>query len=88
MLRGPARPAELWDAASGGCPGSYAVRDPQALPEHALEWVNAICAGGGYGDATRLYEFDDGRRFVLPLVFRRGRQPGRQVAVLGDRGPT
>jgi hypothetical protein len=46
--------------------------DPQALPEHAPEWVNATCAAGGYGDATRLYEFDDGRRFVLPLVFRRG----------------
>ena len=45
--------------------------DPYALPEHAPEWLEAVCASGRYADATRCYEID-GRRFVLPLVRRRG----------------
>jgi hypothetical protein len=50
---------------------------PQALPEHAPEWVDAMMATGRFSDASRLYEFRDGRRFVLPLVRRRGlRGPG------------
>jgi hypothetical protein len=31
-----------------------------------------MAATGAYEDASRLYEFSDGRRFVLPLVRRRG----------------
>lgn len=62
----------------------WTAGDPQALPEHAPEWVNAICAGGGHGDATRLYEFDDGRRFVLPLVFPRA--PSAWAAAWGPGG--
>ncbi|HEY2192758.1 MAG TPA: GNAT family N-acetyltransferase [Actinomycetospora sp.] len=46
--------------------------DPDALPEHAPSWVDALCAAGGHSDVSRLYEFPDGRRFVLPLVRRRG----------------
>jgi hypothetical protein len=46
--------------------------DPDALPEHTPEWVDAICAGGGYQDATRVYAAADGRRFVVPLVRRTG----------------
>jgi Acetyltransferase (GNAT) domain len=46
--------------------------DPLALPEHTPEWVEAVCAVGPFTDATRLYEFADGRRFVLPLVRRSG----------------
>ena len=46
--------------------------DPQALPEHAPEWVDAICAAGPYADATRVYSLTDGRRFVVPLVRRTG----------------
>lgn len=45
---------------------------PQALPEQAIEWMDAVTAAGPYRDASRLYEFSDGRRFVLPLVRRRG----------------
>jgi Acetyltransferase (GNAT) domain len=45
---------------------------PNALPEQAPEWLDAMVATGWYGDASRLYEFRDGRRFVLPLVRRRG----------------
>lgn len=51
---------------------SVIARDPDALPEHAPEWVRAMCESGGFEDASRLYEFPDGRRFVLPLARRRG----------------
>jgi Acetyltransferase (GNAT) domain len=53
--------------------------DADALPEHAPEWVDAICSRGGYVDASRLYQFDNGRQFVLPLVRRTG------VAGIGGR---
>ena len=38
--------------------------DPASLPEHRPEWVDAICAAGQFSDASRLYSFPDGRRFV------------------------
>lgn len=57
-------PREEWRAALAG--------DSRALPEHAPEWVDALCAGGRYADASRYYVLDDGRTFVLPLVVRRG----------------
>ncbi|WP_142053076.1 GNAT family N-acetyltransferase [Pseudonocardia kunmingensis] len=60
----PRAPRDQWRA--------VLAEDPLALPEHAPEWVDAVCAGGPYTDATRLYEFPDGRRFVLPLVRRTG----------------
>lgn len=46
--------------------------DPAALPEHAPEWVDALCAAGPYADASRHYRHADGREFVLPLVRRTG----------------
>ena len=46
--------------------------DPGALPEQTPEWTDAVCAVEGCSDASRLYEFADGRRFVLPLVRRGG----------------
>ena len=46
--------------------------DPAALPEHAPEWVDALCAAGPYADASRYYRLADGREFVLPLVRRTG----------------
>jgi len=46
--------------------------DPGALPEHAPEWVDALCADGRFADASRYYVHEDGRTFVLPLVARRG----------------
>jgi hypothetical protein len=57
-------PRPLWRAVMGETPG--------ALPEHAPEWLDAMIATGRYSDASRLYEFRDGRRFVLPLARRRG----------------
>lgn len=49
--------------------------DPVALPDKAPEWTDAIVALGQYTDASRLYEFEDGRRFVLPLLRKRGLPP-------------
>jgi hypothetical protein len=46
--------------------------DPTALPEHAPEWVDALCAVAPYRDASRYYRHPDGREFVLPLVGRTG----------------
>ena len=48
------------------------ANDPAALPEHAPEWVDALCAAGRYADASRYYRHPDGRGFVLPLVRRTG----------------
>jgi hypothetical protein len=48
------------------------ANDLTALPEHAPEWVDALCAVGPYRDASRYYQFSDGREFVLPLVRRTG----------------
>jgi hypothetical protein len=36
-------------------------------------WLDCICAAGEYEDASRLYDLPGGRRFVLPMVRRRGR---------------
>ena len=57
-------PREEWRAVLAG--------DARALPEHAPEWIDALCADGRYADASRYYVHDDGRTFVLPLVARRG----------------
>jgi hypothetical protein len=43
-----------------------------SLPEHVPQWVDATCATDGYADVSRLYEFPDGRRFLLPLFRERG----------------
>jgi hypothetical protein len=48
------------------------ANDPTALPEHAPEWVDALCAAGPYADVSRYYRLFDGREFVLPLVRRTG----------------
>ncbi len=42
--------------------------DPDSLTEHLPQWVDAICSAGRFEDASRLYRFDDGRSFVVPLV--------------------
>lgn len=46
--------------------------DPVALPEQTPEWTAAICDQTASVDVSRVYRFADGRRFVLPLVTRRG----------------
>jgi hypothetical protein len=59
---------------------AVAAGDPDAVAEQTPEWVDAICEGFGYTDRSRMYQFDDGRRFVLPLVARRG-VPGRLASL-------
>jgi hypothetical protein len=55
-------PREHWSAAFG--------TDPHAQAFHAPEWVDAVCAVGGFEDVSRLYETPDGRRLVVPMVGR------------------
>lgn len=54
--------------------------DPLGLVGQTPAWTDAICDAAPYQDASRLYEFGDGRRFVLPLVRRVGR-PAALAAV-------
>jgi hypothetical protein len=51
---------------------SVVAGDRSALPEHAPEWIDALCDSGRYADASRWYVLEDGRQFVLPLVRRTG----------------
>lgn len=46
--------------------------DPEALVSQAPEWIDCLCAIGGFEDASRLYETPRGRQMVLPMVRRRG----------------
>ena len=45
--------------------------DPEAMPYQSPAWLDSVCASGKYADASRLYEADDGRQFILPMVRRR-----------------
>jgi glycosyltransferase involved in cell wall biosynthesis len=56
-------PRESWEAA--------VASDPNALVFHTPQWLDCICAYGGYEDASRLYELPRGRSLVLPMVRRR-----------------
>lgn len=53
--------------------------DPDALAFQTPAWMDAICDWSGFEDASRLYEFPDGRQAVLPLVRRRVLQRGPEV---------
>jgi Acetyltransferase (GNAT) domain len=55
-------PRDVWRQA--------AVADPDAVATQTSEWCDWLCHTRGYTDASRLYEFDDGRRLVLPLMAR------------------
>jgi hypothetical protein len=55
-------PRSAWRAAFEG--------DPHAQAFHSPEWVDGVCATGGYENATRLYETPDGRLLVMPMVRR------------------
>ena len=45
--------------------------DPLAVPTQTPEWTDFTCRATGGRDASRLYEFRDGRTAVLPAVARR-----------------
>jgi GNAT acetyltransferase-like protein len=61
-----------------------AAADPNALPFQTPAWRDAVCAGrvggrgGGWGDASRLYETAGGRQLVL-MMARRSVVPGLAV---------
>lgn len=57
-------PADEW--------AELVASDPESLGFQARSWVDAICSLGSWCDASRLYEFPDGGRFLLPLVRRAG----------------
>ena len=69
----PAPPA-MWD--------EIVKLDRRALVTQSCAWTKAMVETGTFMDRSRLYELDDGRRFVLPLARRRG--PAGKV--LGDQG--
>ena len=56
--------------------------DSRALVTQTPQWTAAMVETGTFVDRSRMYEFDDGRRFVLPLA----RRKGAAGAVLGDQG--
>src|SRR5438309_11267143 len=51
---------------------SYILKSsPEALAFHTPEWLDCICAGGAYEDASLAYETLDDRTLILPLVRRK-----------------
>nr|WSY50044.1 GNAT family N-acetyltransferase [Streptomyces sp. NBC_00886] len=60
-------PRETWWALADQDEGTHVTQTPA--------WLDCLCATGPYRDASRLYEFQDGSRLVLPLARRRQR-PG------------
>lgn len=48
--------------------------DAYAMPTQAPDWADAIVQTGSYRDDSRMYEFSDGQRIVLPL-FTKGLGP-------------
>ncbi|MGW1490321.1 GNAT family N-acetyltransferase [Streptomyces sp. NPDC002402] len=60
-------PREVW--------WQLADADENTMVSQTPTWLDCICATGPYADASRLYEFQDGRRLVIPLARRRGRPP-------------
>jgi CelD/BcsL family acetyltransferase involved in cellulose biosynthesis len=44
--------------------------DADAMPTQTPQWLDAICSGRGWSDASRLYRLPSGRRLLLPLAAR------------------
>ncbi|OIJ67790.1 GNAT family N-acetyltransferase [Streptomyces mangrovisoli] len=53
-------PRDIWWELAGEDPGTH--------PSQTPPWLDCLCATGPYRDTSRLYEFEGGRRLVLPLV--------------------
>jgi hypothetical protein len=70
----PGPPVEV-RSPSAGAWSELAQSDPDALVTQGRAWVECVCDVTGARDASRLYEFEDGRRLLLPLV-RRGARHG------------
>lgn len=59
-------PREIWE--------DMANRDPAAVATQTPAWLDCVCHDGRFSDASRLYEFSNGRKAVLPMA-RRSRLP-------------
>jgi Acetyltransferase (GNAT) domain len=64
------------------------LADPHAQAFHSPEWLDGVCAAGGYEDASRLYAAPDGRLLVLPMVRRThlGGRVGSQASMPASYG--
>ncbi|MGY1779751.1 GNAT family N-acetyltransferase [Geodermatophilus sp. SYSU D01036] len=60
-------PRDVWTSVLAEFPGATIYQTP--------EWFDAVAAASGSTDVSRLYELEDGRRLVLPLL-RRTPVPG------------
>jgi hypothetical protein len=56
-------PRDVW--------GQVLKSSPEALAFHTPEWLDCICAGGAYEDASLAYETADDRTLILPLARRK-----------------
>lgn len=73
MINTPAGPAHITTPAPRDVWWQLARKDPDTNPSQTPLWMDCLCATGPYRDASRLYEFEQGGRLVLPLVGRRHR---------------
>ena len=55
-------PREIW--------ADVLASDPDAVATQTPGWLDCLCRTRGLVDASRLYQFPDGRRLVLPLAAR------------------
>jgi hypothetical protein len=75
LIDGAAGPARITTPAPREVWWELASRDVDTHVTQTPTWLDCLCATGPYQEASRLYEFEDGSRIVLPLVRRRRRPP-------------
>ncbi|MDX5563265.1 GNAT family N-acetyltransferase [Streptomyces sp. ID05-04B] len=73
LVNTSAGPVQITTPAPRGTWSKLADEDPATRITQTPVWLDCICATGPYRDASRLYEFEDGRRLLLPLVASRRR---------------
>lgn len=62
------RPFDVTCPAPRSVWNTLVLQDPSVLVTQTPDWLDCICASGGYEDASRLYEIPGRGTFVLPLV--------------------
>jgi Acetyltransferase (GNAT) domain len=55
-------PRGVWRELLAVTPGALAFQTP--------EWIDCVCAAGGFSDASRLYDIDGGEQVLMPLLRR------------------
>ncbi|MFF5979786.1 GNAT family N-acetyltransferase [Streptomyces olindensis] len=73
LIPTPAGAVRVTTPAPRGTWRELAEADASTRVTQTPAWLDCVCATGPYRDASRLYEFEDGRRLLLPLVARRQR---------------